>query len=473
MGLTRRSVLRLGAGGALFLVVSGCGDEPRGETPDPQAGVVPREFTVPEVADLVRTSWSTDPWALGSYSFLPVGASPDDRATLRRPVADRLFLAGEATDEADPATVHGARASGSRAAAQVAEVAGDGEQVIVVGAGIAGLTAARQLRAAGHEVTVLDARDRVGGRLHTVQPEGWPIPVERGASWVHDTEASDLADELARLGVDTVAFDYAAAVLGTDRAPLDPDDGFGEAGAEAVEEAVAWAAEQEGDRSLADALDESGAAEAADAVDPLELPFHLATEIVTEYGADPDELSARWGLEEGSEGDDLLVVGGYDRLAQDLAEELDVALARPVDRIALDADGVAVRTADGQQRAADRVVVTVPLGVLQAGSITFDPPLPAAHAAAIERLGMGLLDKYWFRFDDVFWEQDALMWTKVAPATDRDPFREWFNLEPATGEPILLALLGGQVARTWAAKTDAEVKAAAMESLQELLGAGW
>jgi monoamine oxidase len=233
---------------------------------------------------------------------------------------------------------------------------------------------------------------------------------------------------------------------------------------------VAWAADQDGDRSLADALQESGA---ADDVDPEELEFHLETEVVTEHGADAEELSARWGLEEGTEGDDLLVIGGYGRLADDLADGIDVRRSQPVERIAIASDGVTLRTDDGTEHVADRVVVTVPLGVLQAGSIAFEPELPEAHRDAIARLGMGLLDKYWFRFDEVFWEQDALMWTKVAPADDGNPFREWFNLEPATGEPVLLALLGGASARAWASKTDAEVKAAAMESLQEFLGAGW
>jgi monoamine oxidase len=464
----RRTVLRLGAAGTLFLV-TGCGDEPTGPLFDPYEGVEPPNFTVPEVADLVRTDWGADPWSRGSYSFLPVGATPDDRAALRQPVADRLFFAGEATDPDNPATVHGAQASGRRVAGDVARVASEGDRVLVVGAGLAGLTAAAALDAAGFSVTVLEARDRIGGRLDTVEPAGWAIPVERGASWVHDTDASDLPAQLDGLGIETVAFDYAAAVLGLDRAPLD-DDSFGEAGGAAVEAAAAWAADQDEDRSLADALRESGA---TDDVDRGELEFFLDTEVVTEYGADAHELSAHWGLEEGTEGDDLLVTGGYGGLTDALAEGLDVQRSQPVDRIALDDDTVTMRTADGRELATERVVVTVPLGVLRAGAIEFDPELPAAHRDAIAHLGMGLLDKYWFRFDEVFWEEDALMWTKVAPADDRDPFRAWFNLAPATGEPVLLALLGGDTARAWASRTDAEVKAAAMESLQDFVGAGW
>ena len=426
---------------------------------------------MPEVAGLVRTDWAGDPWALGSYSYLPVGATPGDRATLRTGVAGRVFFAGEATDEDNPSTVHGALASGTTVAAAVGAVAATGERVVVIGAGIAGLRAATALRNGGLEVTLVEARDRMGGRIDTVRPRGWGLPVERGASWVHDTAASDLADRLSTLEVRTVPFDYATAILGTDRAALPADSTYGEAGAAAVKAAVAWADDQEVDRSLADALDQSGAA--ATVADPLELPYHLATEIVTEYGADADELSAWWGLEEGTEGDDRLVVGGYDGLVTALAGGLEVDLALPVDRFVWDAEGVTVHGPDHDPIAADRVVVTVPIGVLKAGSIAFEPALPEATAAAIDRLGMGLLDKYWFRFDEVFWEEDAVMWTKVGPATDQDPFREWFNLAPATGWPILLALLGGDAARAWATKTDAEIKAAAMVSLQEFLGAGW
>ncbi|HEY5678414.1 MAG TPA: FAD-dependent oxidoreductase, partial [Myxococcales bacterium] len=57
--------------------------------------------------------------------------------------------------------------------------------VVVIGAGVAGLAAARELRLRGLSVAVLEARDRIGGRVHTLRPDGWPLPVEAGAEFVH------------------------------------------------------------------------------------------------------------------------------------------------------------------------------------------------------------------------------------------------------------------------------------------------
>ena len=414
---------------------------------------------------MIRTSWSTDPWSRGSYSFLPVGATPAMRRALAQPVQGRLFFAGEATDEAGPSTVHGAQASGKRAARQVREAAAAGEQIVVVGAGIAGLTAAAALVEAGFRVRVLEARDRIGGRLDTVQPEGWPIPIERGASWVHDTAASDLADDLADAGVATAPFDYRQAFLGPDGAA--DAEAFLERAADAVEEAVEWADGRSRDLSLAGALTGSGAAAA---VDPLALDHYLATEIATEYAASAPELSAWWGLEEGTEGDDLLVLGGYARILDRLPRGVAIELSRPVERIERRANGLTVATAGGSAIDADRVIVTAPLGVLAAGAIAFEPALPSPHQDAIAGLGMGLLDKVWLRFDSAFWREKALMWTRVAPA---NPFREWFNLRPATGEPILLALIGGDEAREWAARSDQDVVTAAVQALQAFADAGW
>ena len=197
----------------------------------------------------------------------------------------------------------------------------------------------------------------------------------------------------------------------------------------------------------------------------------LRSEIVTEYGADPGELSAWEGLEEGTEGDDLLVVGGYSQLVQDLLDDIPTELGWPVATVAHGPDGVTVTAADGRTVSGDRVVVTLPLGVLKAGVVRFDPPLPAGHREAVDRLSMGVLDKVWLRWDERWWGDHGEQWTRTAPADD--PYVEWFDLAGPTGQPVLLGLVGGSMARTWAARSDAEVMSAALESLQTFRDAGW
>jgi monoamine oxidase len=449
----RRTFLRLGAGGVAAGVagVFATGQLRRGRVPPP--------------AGIVRTSWATDPWARGSYSYLPVGASPQLRRDLAAPVGGRLFLAGEATDTGAPATVHGAGASGRRASDQVLAVAGTRDVVVVVGAGLAGLTAAAALQRAGLEVRVVEARDRIGGRLDTIEPEGWPLPVERGASWVHDRSASTLADDLAEVGSTTVPFPYEPhRVLGPDG---EVPASWLRPAARAVDGALGWAADRSVDRSLAAALEGSGRAEG---VDPSALDHHLDVEVVAEHGADASQLSAWYAFDEGSVGTDLLVVGGYARLADRLAADLDVQLSRPVVGIGWDGDGVTLVGVDGGTERADRVVVTVPLGVLAAGGLAFDPPLPSAHESAIAGLGSGLLDKVWLRFDEPFWQPGALLWTRVAPG---EAFRQWYDLSTLTGAPVLVALHGGTPARRWAQASDGEVTAAALAALEGFVAAGW
>jgi monoamine oxidase len=433
-----------------------------GGSPGSVAGRVPAPLA------MIRTSWSTDPWTLGSYSFLPVGAHPKLRGDLRTPVGDRLFFAGEHTAKANPSTVHGALASGRRAARQVRRTASRGERVIVVGAGIAGLACATDLRAAGLGVVVLEARGRVGGRLDTVQPAGWPVPVERGASWVEDVNASDLESRLDELGVETAPFDWdRESLVGPAGNLLRDPWAFSAPAARATREAVRWANTRDRDLSLEAALTRSGA---ADSVDPRALQHYVETEIAAEYGASARELSAWWGQDEGTDGRDLLVLGGYARLAQGLAAHLDVRLARPVDQVAWSSTGVVLTDHLGGVEAGDRAVISVPLGVLKSGAVGFAPALPQAHRAAIARLGMGLLDKVWLRFSEPFWTRRTLIWTRVAPAGT--PWVEWYDLMPLTGEPVLVSLMGGDTARAWATRTDQEVLEAALASLEVFIAAG-
>ena len=483
--MQRRTYLKGSLATGLWLVTTACSDNSAESETPPKSTTEPKSTVQaadkPTPAAMIRTSWSTDPLAFGAYSYMAVGAEPKMRNALAAPLGNRVFFAGEATASDYPATVHGAQSSGVRVAQEILDVLAaskstGSEKILVIGAGIAGVTAAQELTEAGHEVTLLEASDRVGGRIKTVQPTGWPLPIELGASWVHDTSASELAAELAELGVATSPFDYEQSALGTNGEPVDNIDQAVEPAQETVELATAWANDQDTDLSLAQAIEQSGAAEETE-VTPQVLAAVLNGEIATEYGASAEELSAWWGQDEGSEGDDLLVTGGFGQLVTSPAEDLPVKLNHNVSSVRWDESGVTVTHSDStEESTADRVVVTVPLGVLKAASIDFDPPLPTVKQAAINAIGMGVLDKFWFRFDEQFWSNDALMWTQISPnpaSAEEQPFTEWFNMAPLTGEPVLLALLGGPTARAWANKSDEEVQSTAMSALQNFLEAGW
>ncbi len=435
----------------------GTGDQAGGD-----GGSDPSGRRVPAPAGFVRTRWAEDPFALGSYSYLPVGATPALRHALAEPIDGWLHLAGEAVSGEAPATVHGARASGEAAARAV--IAAGGGDVLIVGAGAAGAAAARVLADAVDSLVVVEARDRTGGRIATTWPDDWPVPVELGASFVHDVDASPSADALADLEVAAEPFTYATAYLGGDDQRLDDGDDVYASGNAALEAAVGWADAQDEDVSLAEALDRSGAAGDAD---PDGLALARRSEVEVEVAAAIDDLSAWWGLDEGTTGDDLIVVGGYGELVDGDLDGVDVRLGWPVASIDTTGDRIVVTAVDGRSAEADHVVVTVPVAVLAAEVITFTPALPAAHQEAVAGLGTGLLDKVWLRWDEAWWTEEAEVWSSVD-----GPF-EWCNLLPATGEPVLLAFLGAGAAREWSDRTDDDLRAAALADLSRFAAAGW
>jgi hypothetical protein len=280
---------------------------------------------------------------------------------------------------------------------------------------------------------------------------------------VHDVTASDLATTLEQLDIKTADFDYDNdTTLFTGGVTQDSLD----SATDAIESAIESVNGTESDVSIAAAIAASG-----ETINSLALNHIDEVELASEYGANADELSAFWGTEEGSQGDDLLVVGGYGGLADDLADGLDIRRSTAVSAVSWNDNGVELVVIDGAPLACDRVIVTVPLGVLAAGDISFNPPLPETHQTAIDTMGTGLLDKMWFVFPEQFWSNESLIWNRVdEPGT---PFREWYNLAPLTGKPVLLALHGGRTARAWAERSDDDVRAAGMIALQQLIDAGW
>jgi predicted NAD/FAD-dependent oxidoreductase len=426
-----------------------------------------------------------------------VGAAPDARETLSESVSDRLFFAGEATSTEFPGTMNGAQASGARAASDVLQAASDGERIAVIGAGLAGAAAAKALVAAGYEVLVFEGRDRIGGRVDARGPGDWPLVVDLGPSFVRGVDSSTLTDSLSDADVVTVPVDATSRIQVTEASEAVPANAVGP---DAVAAALAWGAAESRDPSLAASLAGAGGSSVDVSVDEIgvspasRVAEYVDRTVVSVLGADSGELSTWYGLDDAAagEGGDAFIVGSAQALVIDALDGADVSLSTPVREISIDDDAVRLKMATGESIRVDRVVVTVPLGVLQSDSITFDPPLPFAHRAAITALGAGLLEKVWLRYDTPFWTEEAAFWslvvdapsfaetattaptaTPTAPpdAPDAPLITQWINLMPLTGDAVLIGLVGGSAARTLSELGDDDVRDIALASLQPFLPA--
>jgi monoamine oxidase len=413
-----------------------------------------RRSPLPEPLHAHVTRWGRDPWARGAYSFLAEGASPKDRKRLREPIGERLHLAGEASSRDFPATVHGALLEGRRAARAVRRSGSRGDRVVVVGAGAAGLAATRALARRKFRVVVVEARDRIGGRVHSCDDSG--AMVEHGAQWIHGTDGNPLTKLARRAGCTLHPTDYEAlAVRDATGHPVHVP-------AAAVDTIVElfYGADPFGDLAALRARMQDSDATLLD---------YLLTSIVEhELGANLEALSPL-AYDEGEEhGEpDAVVAEGLSAVLAPLAEDLDLRLESPVQEIRWSEQGVSVATVD-EALTADHCVCTLPLGVLQAGAVSFDPPLPARTRRAIERLGVGHLEKLILRFERPFWDEGAVMLGHLP--LERGHFVEWLNLLPLTGRPVLVGFNAAGVALGYGERTDAEVIAAGLLALERMYG---
>lgn len=510
-GMARRTFLAASFSGLATVVLASCtapqptpSPQPTGTpTSSPSPSPAPTPSPVPGPLALRRSRWGADPFARGAFSFDAAGAADELRDALSQPVADRVFFAGEACDTAAPGTMQGARSSGARAASLVQGLAEPGERVAVIGAGIAGLTAARELADGGLEVVVIEARDRVGGRIDTIDADGFDGPVELGALVVGSaTLRARLPDSVELVPIappaDAITPDGTAVPIPA-------------TGPEAIAAAQAWAAAQPGARvdrlSLATALVESGTSASlstvpdASGVAPAAWLAHSVTSGVgVETGATANRVAALADLGRGPTAVLTGAGGGAGTdpdapratapaLARGLsaaldpdADALDIAVTSVVTRVAYDERRVSLRLDSGESLTVDRVVVTVPLGVLKTDTLRFSPALPLLHQRAISQLGVGLLDTVWLRFDEPFWRtgdgrenangadesSGAGAEASVAVLTvvgETPSVAAWLDVGAPDGEPVLVGLIAATQAERLEALDDQAFREAVLADL--------
>lgn len=314
-------------------------------------------------------------------------------------------------------------------------VPGEVTRVVVVGAGMAGLAAANALTTAGVECVVVEARDRLGGRLHTVEVDGHPADL--GGSWVHHPDDNLLSDWLELAGVpwlvDPTGTSFTGADLGEGRRLTDLElEGVGYAAFDPVADRLqSDLAAGAADRSAAAVVEEYLQAEVEPGAVRDRLRQQMAAMVEQDAAGAFDAVSARWALLEGMfVGDvvDHLPLDGYRSVLAPLAAGSDVRLGHVVRRIVTGEAGVVVEgvTAAGEpwREPASHVVVTVPLGVLHAGAIAFEPPLPPERAEVIARTGFGTMEKVVLAFAEPFWRAKGLDHSVIYPA-DRAEAATW------------------------------------------------
>lgn len=326
---------------------------------------------------------------------------------------------------------------------------------------MAGLAAARSLADAGWPVRVIEARDRIGGRVNTNRD--WGAPLEMGASWIHGTTNNPLMELAQKVQAQLAPTDYGtAAKLAIDPRlqPINYDE-------TTWRRLVAEARDEVDGGSLGTAIDAQASREELSDSKRAELAYYVNTEIEDEYAADADQLSATT-FDQGSysDGPQVVVTSGYDAFPRLLADGLPIVLSTTVNAVVQHGDSVIVKAKD-QTFEGPAAIVTVPLGVLQAGAIAFDPPLPDAHAHAVRALGFGVLSKSYFRFERRTWDLENAFYQYLG--SDTGMWAQWLTLPAASG-PIVLAFNAGHRGRKVESSSANELMAGALPIARQLFG---
>ncbi|RVW00178.1 flavin monoamine oxidase family protein [Rhodococcus xishaensis] len=348
------------------------------------------------------------------------------------------------------------------------------QRVIVVGAGAAGLTAANALTTAGVETVVLEARDRLGGRVWPEEVGG--VPVDLGGAWIVGPSGNPVACVLNREGIGWQSAESLGGIVrgydGVLHREMPESDLWSALAAvgqfeEACPELVAAlgpnASLEEGFDAF---LTKAGLSEPARRYAAFAL--HATFEGNEAESADRIALTPTTS-EAFDEGGSHFPDGSFRGLITALARGVDVRLETIVSRVEYSEGGVSIETSNGTEHGS-HVIVTVPLGVLKAGRIEFSPALPADKIEAIERLGMGDLEKVVLRYEQPFWPDPGanfLFYLGAQPGefpliVDYTSF--------AGGKPTLIALYCGAYRRAIADMPDAAIAARFAEVVAEIAG---
>ncbi|KAH7444424.1 hypothetical protein KP509_02G077800 [Ceratopteris richardii] len=330
--------------------------------------------------------------------------------------------------------------------------------VIIIGAGLAGLAAARQLLAFGHKVAVIEGRSRPGGRVYTRKMEGGGVTAaaDLGGSVITGLHGNPLGVLARQLSLPLHKIREKCPLYQPDGSPLSIDvDAKVEAQFNKLLDRASQLREQMGPIAEGISLGETletlreYAGVAEDLSERQLFDWHLANLEYANAGLLADLSLAFWDQDDPYEmgGDHCFLPGGNVKIVSALAEGVPIFYGKQVHTVRYGASGVQVLTSSNQIFEGDMALCTVPLGVLKRNAIKFEPELPQRKLDAIRRLGFGLLNKVAMLFPRVFWGTEFDTFGHLAESSERrGEFFLFYSYAAVSGGPLLLALVAGEAA---------------------------
>lgn len=346
------------------------------------------------------------------------------------------------------------------------------KNIIIIGAGFAGLTAAKLLHESGYSVRILEAKNRIGGRTQTVQLG--TAKIDTGASWIHYKNGNPLTYIAAAHGLEVIDDEYEPFEIWDEQLGtfLGSEKGeYMEAAELAREAAIDYFLVHRGEDTTADFIKSYLKNKNWSPTKKRIVRTIYALFLETDYATAIENISLsdervlnRFDNDDENDG---LIIGGYEMLLNIISQGLDIQLSTIVHHINYQDNQVIISTNQGEYTA-DKVIVTVSLGVLKNGLIRFQPPLPEAKQKAIQSLGFGNLEKVILTFEEVFWKDTKH--TMFFSATEKNGmgFSSIVDFSNTTGQPTLIMFYMSEFAEQMQAKDDAAILAAALEVLKKI-----
>ena len=334
------------------------------------------------------------------------------------------------------------------------------KKVIIIGAGIAGLSAARRLTKKGFSPIILEAQEKPGGRVRSNRSLGFVY--EEGANWIHKPKGNPIKKLAEKSGAHTFPTD-------DDNFRIFDEDGseypVGElTRLEEKYEEILETLKGNKNHSFADVFYHNY----PEFKDQRLWTYMLSAYLEFDTGGDIHQLSSLdFYDDEEFKGEDVIITNGYDHITNYLAKGLDIHLNTQVSGIDYSDEIISIQTTNGGYLA-DMVLVTVPLGILKKGGIQFTPPLPKKHQKAIHRLGMGTVNKFVLLWEEAFWPED-LQHIGFTPRK-KGKFNYFLNLKTLTRANALMTFAFGDFAIETEHWSDDQIIAGIMAHLRTIYG---